>query len=203
MASCPAQAVPSSGYRWAEPLGISRHGQVVLAFCPNTNVFYRPRSPSPLCPQGNSSDCQSREVDRVVPTVNDFPLSPSQAVAFDALLQAMKVGRIIHLRGATGLGKTTLLRRLHQKLGGIYLTNRELMELAAGKHPHQLEDVFYSVLMKTLKAHDIVFLDDFDQLQQLFSCNHYYARRDFIDVPMLLLCDYAEAAKKKIVIAAH
>ena len=138
-----------------------------------------------------------------MPTVNDFPLSPSQAVSFDALLQAMKVGRIIHLRGATGLGKTTLLRRLHQKLGGIYLTNRELMESAAGKHPHQLEDVFYSVLMKTLKAHDIVFLDDFDQLQQLFSCNHYYARRHFIDVPMLLLCDYAEAAKKKIVIAAH
>src|SRR5215468_2603618 len=161
------------------------------------------QKPLPLCPQGNPSDCQSREVDRVVPTVNDFPLSPSQAVAFDALLQAMKVGRIIHLRGATGLGKTTLLRRLHQKLGGIYLTNRELMELAAGKHPHQLEDVFYSVLMKTLKAHDIVFLDDFDQLQQLFGCNHYYARRDFIDVPMLLLCDYAEAAKKKIVIAAH
>lgn len=138
-----------------------------------------------------------------MPIVTDFPLSPSQSVAFDAMLQAMKVGRIVHLRGATGLGKTTLLRRLHQKLGGIYLTNRELMESAGGKHPHQLEDVFYTVLMRTLKAHDIVFVDDFDQLQRVFGCNHYYERRDFIDAPMLLLCEYAEAARKKVVIAAQ
>ena len=138
-----------------------------------------------------------------MPTITDFQLSPSQAVALDALSQALQVGRIVHLRAATGLGKTTLLRRLHRTVGGVYLTNTELMELAGGKHPSQLEDVFYSVLLKAMKGNDVVFVDDFDQLQRLFCCNHFYSRSHFIDVPMLLLCEYAEAAGKKLVIAAH
>lgn len=118
-------------------------------------------------------------------------------------MQAVKVGRVVHLRGGIGLGKTTLLKKLHQNLGGVYLTNRELMEAAAGKHPHQLEDVCYSVLLKAMKGNDIVFVDDFDQLQRLFGCNQFYERSHFIDVPMLLLCEYAEATGKKLVIAAH
>lgn len=143
------------------------------------------------------------EVDPAVPPITDFPLSPSQAAAFDALLQALSVGRIVHLRSATGLGKTTLLKRLQQKLGGVYLTNKELMETAATKHPQQLEDVCYSVLLKAMKANDLIFVDDFDLLQQIFCCNHFYPRSHFIGVPMLLLCEYAEAAKKKLVFAAH
>src|SRR5262249_1642338 len=99
--------------------------------------------------------------------------------------------------------KTTLLRQLQQTLGSAYLTHKELMGAAGTKHPGQLEDVLYSVLLKTLKEHDIVFVDDFDQLQRLFCCNHSYPRSHFIDVPMLLLCEFAEAAGKKLVFVAH
>jgi SpoVK/Ycf46/Vps4 family AAA+-type ATPase len=138
-----------------------------------------------------------------VSTISEFPLSSAQAVALEALSQSLQVGRIVHLKGSTGLGKTTLLRRLQQTLGGAYLTHKELMGAAGAKHPNQLEDVFYSVLLKTLKEHDIVFVDDFDQLQRLFSGHQFYQRSNFIDVPMLLLCEFAEAAGKKLVFAAH
>jgi AAA+ superfamily predicted ATPase len=138
-----------------------------------------------------------------VSTISEFPLSPAQAVALEALSQALQVGRIVHLKGSTGLGKTTLLRRLQQTLGGAYLTHKELMGAAGGKHPYQLEDVFYSVLLKNLKDNDIVFVDDFDQLQHMFCCNSpFYQRSNFIDVPMLLLCEFAEAAGKKLLFAA-
>jgi transitional endoplasmic reticulum ATPase len=138
-----------------------------------------------------------------VSTVKEFQLSPSQAAALEALSQALQVGRVVHLRSATGLGKTTLLRRLQQTLGGAYLTHKELMVAAGAKHPYQLEDAFYSVLMKTMKEHDIVFVDDFDQLQRLFCCNHFYERANFINVPMLLLCEFAETAGKKLVFASQ
>jgi transitional endoplasmic reticulum ATPase len=136
-------------------------------------------------------------------TRTDFPLSPAQTSAMDALLQAIQVGKVVHLQSATGLGKTTILRRLQQKLGGIYLNNREMMETAAAKHPLQLEDVIYSVVLKALKGNEIVFVDDFDLVYGLFCCHHSYPRSHFIDVPMLLLCEYAEATGKKLVFAAH
>jgi transitional endoplasmic reticulum ATPase len=133
----------------------------------------------------------------------EFPLSPAQNAATEALLQAIQVGKIIHLQSGTGLGKTTILRRLQQKLGGIYLDNREVMETAAGKHPLQLEDAIYAVILKALKENEIVFVDDFDLVNQLFCCNHFYPRQQFINAPMLLLCEYAEAAGKKLVFAAR
>jgi AAA+ superfamily predicted ATPase len=121
----------------------------------------------------------------------------------EALLQAIQVGRIVHLNSATGLGKTTILRQLQQKLGGIYLNNKELMETASGKHPLQVEDAVYSVVLKALKESEIVFVDDFDLVNQLFCCNHFNPRQHFIEVPMMLLCEYAEAAGKKLVFAAR
>ncbi len=133
----------------------------------------------------------------------DFPLSLAQNSALEALLQAIQVGKVVHLQSATGLGKTTILQRLQQKLGGIYLNNREMMETAASKHPLQLEDAIYAVVLKALKGNDIVFVDDFDLVNQLFCCHHFYPRQHFIDVPILLLCEFAEAAGKKLVFAAR
>jgi predicted AAA+ superfamily ATPase len=133
----------------------------------------------------------------------DFPLSPAQTAAMGALLQAIQVGRVVHLQSATGLGKTTILRQLQKKLGGVYLNNKEVMEASAGKHPLQLEDAIYTVILNALKAHEIVFVDDFDLINQLFCCNHFYPRQHFIEAPMLLLCEYAEAAGKRLVFAAQ
>ena len=112
-------------------------------------------------------------------TGTDFPLSPAQNTAMEALLQAIQVGRIVHLHSATGLGKTTILRRLQQKLGGVYLNNKELMETASGKHPLQVEDAVYSVVLKALKESEIVFVDDFDLVNQLFCCNHFNPRQHY------------------------
>lgn len=136
-------------------------------------------------------------------TGTDFPLSPAQNAALEALLQAIQVGKIVHLQSATGLGKTKILRQLQQKLGGAYLNNKEVIEAAGSKHPLQLEDAFYGVILNALKDHEIVFVDDFDLLNQLFCCNHFYPRQHFIEAPMLLLCEYAEAAGKKLVFAAQ
>jgi AAA+ superfamily predicted ATPase len=118
-------------------------------------------------------------------------------------LQAIQVGKIIHLHSAIGLGRTTILQRLQQKLGGVYVNNKEVMEAASGKHPLQLEDAIYAVVLKALKENEIVFVDDFDLVNQLFCCNHFYGRQHFIDAPMMLLCEYAEAAGKKLVFATR
>jgi ATP-dependent 26S proteasome regulatory subunit len=138
-----------------------------------------------------------------VSTGTDFPLSPAQNIAVDALLQAIRVGKVVHLQSTTGLGKTKILRHLQQKLGGIYVNNKEVIETAGSKHPLQLEDAIYTVILNALKDHEIVFVDDFDLVNQVFCCNHFYPRQHFIEAPMLLLCEYAEASGKKLVFAAQ
>jgi len=137
-----------------------------------------------------------------VPTFPDFPLSPAQALAFDSLQQAVQASTIVQLRGATGVGRTTVLRRLQQKLGGAYLGNRELMEGAGRQHPLKLEDVFYTAVVEAMKTNQTVFIDHFHLLHRLFSCNPVNPRLGFADVPMLLLCEYAASSGKKLVFAA-
>lgn len=133
-------------------------------------------------------------------TTSEFALTPTQKISREELLKAVRSGCVVHFHAETGMGKTAVLESVHKELGGVYLTNRELMEAAGLKHPLQLEDVFYSVVLDAMKAHDIVFVDNFQLINNIFCCNHFYPRLGFFTIPMLLLCDYAAAVGKKLVL---
>jgi uridine kinase len=85
-------------------------------------------------------------------------LCPVQQTAFDALLKKLSLGSVFDLHGNTGRGKTTVLRRLHQQLGGAFLPMQDFINELPGQHPLALEETFDRLVMKTIQAND-VFID--------------------------------------------
>lgn len=86
------------------------------------------------------------------------PLSllPAQKKALDGLVRALDAQHVAVLTGRPGYGKTTVLRALHGKTGGAYLTSREFVEASLGNHPLALDETIWTVLKMALDANDAV-----------------------------------------------
>lgn len=129
----------------------------------------------------------------------EFSLTPTQKAAAEELLKAIRMGTIVHFHAETGLGKTAVLQHVHRQLGGVYLANHEVMEACSTQHPLQVEDCFHTVLVNAMKTNEMVFIDNFQLVHNIFCCNHFYPRTNFFSMPLLLLCDCAAAWGKKLV----
>ena len=67
-------------------------------------------------------------------------LTPTQQIAFDELVRAAVPGQVVVLFGNQGTGRTTLLERLADHLGGTVLGAPALESAVAGHHPLAIED---------------------------------------------------------------
>src|SRR5690349_12182505 len=125
-------------------------------------------------------------------------LCPAQQSAFEGLSHGLEVGTILRLWGGVGRGKTTVLRQLHEKVGGAFLNTKDFVEASADKHPLALEETLYNLIMEALKAHPIVIVDDIHLLDLASGC-HFYPRSGYFNPIMMGLCTYALEAGKKLI----
>ena len=58
-------------------------------------------------------------------------LTPAQRAAFDALVRQLAEHNVVVLSARHGIGKTQVLRALHAKTDGVFLTSREFVEESA------------------------------------------------------------------------
>jgi ATP-dependent 26S proteasome regulatory subunit len=131
------------------------------------------------------------------------PLSPSQQQAFDGLIRGLSVGNVLLLWGGTGMGKTTVLRELHQTAGGAFLNMKDYLDALRDRHPLAVEETFEQLVREALSAHDTVILDDLNLLTDVVAgCNEAYPRNGFLNAPLELVTAYAAAAGKKLVIGS-
>src|SRR6187200_145473 len=91
-------------------------------------------------------------------------LCPAQERAFAGLMTGIQHGSLLLLHGGGGMGRTTVLRRLHEEVGGAFLTIKDLIDAMQACHPLALEETFGRLVMEALTAHPAVILDDFDLL---------------------------------------
>jgi ATP-dependent 26S proteasome regulatory subunit len=130
-------------------------------------------------------------------------LCPAQQQAFEGLRRGLSIGNILVLWGATGMGKTIVLRELHRSAGGVFLTVRELVEGMGDRHPLAIEETFTRIVMEALASGDPVFVDDLDRVDAVVgSCAHFYPRRNFLDAALLMLATYAAEAGRRLVFAS-
>jgi len=125
-------------------------------------------------------------------------LCPAQQRALDLALAAFQLGSILRISGGTGRGKTTVLRQLHSKIGGAFLSMRDFVEASAARHPLALEETLYQVAMNALQTNDVLVVDDIHLLDLRSNC-HFYPRGSYLDAVMSGLCTYALEAGKKLV----
>lgn len=133
-----------------------------------------------------------------MPDNSEIQLCPAQRHVFDALLTGLQIGSIFRLWGGIGRGKTTLLKKLHQQTGGVFLGMTDFAAAAATKHPAAVEDTLYHMVFAALKNHPVVILDD-AHLLDLGCCNHFYARKGYLDAMLMGLCAYAHEAGRKLI----
>jgi transitional endoplasmic reticulum ATPase len=87
-------------------------------------------------------------------------LAPSQRRAADGLLAGMETGDVCVLRGAAGMGKTAVLRWLHAKLGGAFVTARGFLNRLKERAPAAIGQGFRGVLEEALQGQRVVLVDD-------------------------------------------
>lgn len=126
-------------------------------------------------------------------------LCPAQKRAFESLQAGIQVGSILRLWGGTGRGKTTVLREVHRKSGGVYINMKDFVEASTTKHPLALEETLYHLIMDALKANPLVIVDDVHLLDLYSAGCHFYPRSGYFNSIMMGLCSYALEAKKKLV----
>jgi transitional endoplasmic reticulum ATPase len=125
-------------------------------------------------------------------------LCPAQERAFTGLMAGVQFGNVV-LHGGTGMGKTTVLRRLHAEIGGAFLTMKELVDAMQARDPFSLEETFGQIVMEALKANPVVIIDDFDLLGNVVAGCSNYPRVNFLYAPLSVLTAHAAEAGKKLV----
>jgi ATP-dependent 26S proteasome regulatory subunit len=133
------------------------------------------------------------------PATENHPLIPTQARTLASLEAALDSKHVAVLVGRSGLGKTRILRELHDRVGGAYLTSREIVEASEGQHPLALEETVYHVVREALERHPAVIVDDFHFVSMLACCAHAYPRQNFLGAAILPLIDVAQQSGKRLV----
>lgn len=129
-------------------------------------------------------------------------LAPAQAEALQFLEYAIGLNPFAHLWAASGMGKTTVLRALHQKVGGGFVAVREFVKKALDGAPDGLEESFYRALGAALKKHPIVIVDDVGELDlNAGGCGHY-PRPGWWNAVMRAVAEMAERLGRRLVLGS-
>jgi predicted AAA+ superfamily ATPase len=130
-------------------------------------------------------------------------LSPAQQGVLNDLLAAWPLSNVFGVHGSDGSGRSTILRDLHRRFGGRFLTCKDLINATRLQHPLALEEVFEKLLHAELEAHDHVFLDDLHLFSDVVGGCGHYPRSGLLNVAAEALTACAVGEGKKLVFASH
>jgi len=132
-----------------------------------------------------------------------IPLIPAQEAAHDALKYALSAGDLLLLSSAPGRGRTTVLRKLHGKTGGGFVTAKDFIETSGIRHPLSLEETLYSAVLDSLRQNKTVYVDDVDLILHATSNNGRYPRGNYVETALLELSEAAVRDGKKLVLSTN
>jgi transitional endoplasmic reticulum ATPase len=126
-------------------------------------------------------------------------LCSAQQQAFETLMSSTAYGHVFVVYGNTGMGKSTVLRAVHHRLGGAFLNMKDFIELMGERHPLALEEAFQGMVFKALLENETVIVDDLHLLNNVLCCGNFYPRLGLLNAPLNTLSTYAVEAKKKLI----
>src|SRR5262245_49017417 len=121
----------------------------------------------------------------------EHALCPAQEHALDQMTVALADSAVVILSGNPGMGKTTLLRVLHDRLGGALLTNHDVIAALRPHHPLTVEETFEELVAGALAAHDHVIVDDLNLVTDVVNGCGSYPRSGLLNGPLTTLATRA------------
>lgn len=122
---------------------------------------------------------------------------------YDHALITLKDTSLVAVWAGTGIGRTTLMKALHKKTGGKFLSMRDYVDRMAKVHPQAIEETFQSFVLAAFKDNRYVYADDLHLLADAVCCNYQYPRKDLIDIPLSVIASYVAEAGKKLVVGVR
>ena len=110
-------------------------------------------------------------------------------------------GGVFVLQGAQGMGKTTILKKLHAEVGGLLLNSREFLMQLEARHPLAIEEAFLETMRRAFAATDLVILDDLQMVTDVDNGCGGYPRPGLFKAPAETLMREGAAAGKTMVFA--
>jgi hypothetical protein len=128
----------------------------------------------------------------------DILLTPAQKLAADGILGGLPAGDVLVLRSPAGMGRSTVLQRVHETAGGTLVGAREFMRSLAARQPAAIEEAFLDMVEQALAAHDLVIVDDLHLVSN--TANSFKnPRAHLLDAALTGLMGEAVAWRKKLV----
>jgi predicted AAA+ superfamily ATPase len=126
-------------------------------------------------------------------------LCPTQQQLFDRLLLSLPLTSVLVIQASGGTGKTTLLRELHHRHGGVLLSMKDFIDVLRSRHPLAVEEAFYDWVSQALQSSHAVLVDDLHMLQEVVSGCGNYPRSGLLNVPLASLAIRAVESGKKLI----
>jgi transitional endoplasmic reticulum ATPase len=136
-------------------------------------------------------------------SVEPVPLLPTQQKALEQLERELDARHVAVLLGRPGVGKTTILRALHRKQKGKYLTTKSVIEAMSTANPLALDETVYSLLSGVLESRRAVIIDDFHVVALVSCCSPANPRPNFLAAATIPLAAMAEDQGKRLVFATE
>jgi ATP-dependent 26S proteasome regulatory subunit len=125
-------------------------------------------------------------------------LTPAQRRALDGLITALPSGNVFVVQCAAGMGRTTILQRLHASAGGALLGVREFMRSLAARQPAAIEEAFLDMVEQAIARHEVVIVDDLHLVAETVDeCD--YPRGRLLDAALTALLGEAAAWRRKLI----
>lgn len=131
------------------------------------------------------------------------PLCPAQETAMRQLELAIPLGSVFLLRSGVGMGRTTVLRNLHEELGGAFLDARDLVDAMRSQHPLALEETLHQLVMDELRANEVVIVDDLNLVVDVVGGCRFYPRTGYLDIALASVASYAQSQGKKLIFGSE
>ena len=130
-------------------------------------------------------------------------LSPAQQDAFDRVMRSLETTNVAGVSAVPGFGRTTVLRALHEVLGGTFLGAREFLEASRDRHPFTLEEMLHTAVTRALATTDTVIVDDLQIIAASTTLTQVAPRGQYLLAVIASVTALAEAAGKTIVFGAE
>lgn len=127
-------------------------------------------------------------------------LSPSQKKAYVQAVKDIADTSVIGVWGASGLGRTTIMKALQAETGGAFLSMRDYVEKMDGTHPLAFEETFQDFVLSACKKSRTVYVDDVHLLNSVVCCSYSYPRKGFLESALTVIASYVEDADKRLVL---
>ena len=129
-------------------------------------------------------------------------LSPTPAVAFARLQETVLAASVTLFLGEAGSGKTTLIQRLQNLLGGARISCQDMMETQPAGGQPAVEETLHGLIGKALEQSTAVYVEDIDLVCNTNRMANAYPRPFYFQVALQALFETARARGAKLVLTA-